>query len=96
MKDFDYGLLPKDGLALLTAPDIDGGPLYLADFRDSQVMTYKPTGHFLGFSAGLGIRLCKGPPRMTDGMWIVNDDLPANDKHRDVQLGPDVLDFVPI
>jgi hypothetical protein len=97
MKDFDYRLLPETGMALMTARDIDGSsPMYLADFKDNQVLSYRPTGHFIGFSSQLGLRLCKGPPKMLNGMWIVHDDPVANEKHVDVKLASNLLDFIPI
>jgi len=94
MKVFSYDLLPDRGLAVLTAPDIDGsGPMYLADFRDSQVLIFKPSGHFLGFSRERGVLLCKGPLRMQDGLWTANPDEQANSSHTDVQLKAETLDF---
>ena len=97
VKPFDYNLLPKEGLALLTAPEIDGNSqMFLADFRDYQVLIHKPTGHFLGFSSQLGIRLCRGPKQMIDGMWIVQDDLHANQNHQNIQLTPEIMDFISI
>ena len=97
MKDFDYRLLPDEGMVLMTAREIDGlSPMYLADFKDTQVLIYKPTGNFIGFSADLGLRLCKGPPKMVNGMWIVHDDPIANGNHKNVKLSSGFLDFVSI
>ena len=97
MKAFDYDLLPREGLALLTVPEIDGtGEMYLADFRDQRVLVFKPTGHFLGFSKERGIRLCKGPASMIDGMWTAVEDVEAARRFPDVRLEVDSMDFVMI
>lgn len=97
MKEFELRLLPKTGCAVMTAPDIDGtGPMYLADFRDVQVLVYRPTGHFIGFSAIRGIRLCKGPLKMVEGIWTAREDEDAARSHVDVRLGQDLLDFRPV
>lgn len=97
MKEFGYELLPVNGFALLTVPDIDGhGRMYLADFRDSQVLIFKPSGNFLGFSKEKGIRLCRGPMSMVNGIWVVQEDKSAVESYKDIRLTPELLDFVSI
>lgn len=95
MKPFDYSLLPQEGAAVLTVRELDGeGPMCLADFRDTQVLKYKPTGHYIGYVLDQGIRLCQGPLKMVNGLWVARVDEEANRKHQNVQLGLDNLDFL--
>ena len=97
MKDFDASLLPDTGCAVLTVPEIGAdGPMYLADFRDVHVLTYRPTGHFIGFSPERGLTLCKGPLRMVNGIWTATEDEAARKSHHDVRLGAELLDLRPV
>ncbi len=94
MKNFDYSLLPGNGLVVMTADEIDGiSPMGIADFRDTKVLIYKKTGHYLGFSETRGIRLCKGPISMIDGILRAVEDISVSDKIKDIYLTVDLLDF---
>ena len=94
MKNFDYSILPQTGLAVMTSTDIDGqSPMSIADFRDTKVLVYKNTGHFIGFSKIKGIRLCRGPVFMTNGIVCAHEDIEISEKIKDVFLTADNLDF---
>lgn len=81
----------------MTAPDIDGkGPMYVADFRDMNVLIYRPTGHFIGLSMRHGLCLCKGPLKLVDGVWVASPDEDAIRRHPEVGLTADLLDFRPV
>lgn len=91
MRDFDLKLVPAEGLALMTAPDVDGGPMYVADFRDSHALVYRATGHFVGFSRRKGLKLGRRPLRMVNGIWIMDEYSGDLRGHEHVELRPELL-----
>ncbi len=94
MKSFDYDLIPRGKFVALTSSSIDGqSPMSIADFRDNQILIFKPTGNYIGYSTETGIRLCKGPVTMENGIWIVLEDTDVDPKFNDSYLSEDLLDF---
>jgi hypothetical protein len=96
MKPVDWDIVPDDGtMILLTTNDIiDDANLYIADFKDLKALIFKPTRSFVGLTRTRGIRLGKGPPRMINGIWYVDEDPKAQAKHKNIELTPELVSLV--
>lgn len=87
--------MPGNGVAvLLTMRDIvEQTPLCVADFRDTHALVFAKTGNFVGLTKHRGVRLCKRPLRMVDGIWYAQEDLDAQKVYRNMELRPEHLRF---
>jgi hypothetical protein len=93
---FDINIIPERNLVLLTAVEINKEiPFQIADFRDHMALTYVPTGDFIGYSRYKGIRLGRDP-KLSNGLWILEENENISKIHSDVKLEINSLDFKPI
>lgn len=96
MKQFDPKIIGPGVCVCLTAKELDGrSPFQIADFRDMQVASFKPTGHYIGYSNESGIRMCNGPIKLVDGIWVASPDEKAAERFKDVKLSAENLIFMP-
>ncbi len=92
MKTFSNEYVPEDGLVILTAPEIDGGELYCADFRDIFFLVHKPTNSPIGFGRN-GMQLGKKPFKMVRGLWLMDADEGMCNLHRNIELTSELLEL---
>jgi hypothetical protein len=95
MRPIDWDLVPDDGtMVLLTVPDLLDDvdvPLQMADFKDDYALVFKKTGSYLGLTLSRGVRLGKGPARMVNGIWYINEDPYLQKIHADIELEPEMM-----
>lgn len=51
-------------------------------------------GHLLGLDRDGAVRLGERPLSMTDGIWLMKPNLPAQRRHADVLVSPEELSLV--
>jgi hypothetical protein len=96
VKIFDINIIPEKDLVLLTTREIDEKiPFQIADFRDHMALVYVSTGDFIGYSKYKGIRLGQNP-KMTNGIWILDENKIVSKIHADIKLNVKLLDLRPI
>lgn len=97
MREVDWDVVPETGkLPLCTVRDLQArATIYLADFRDIEVLIWKPTGSFIGLSRSRGMRFCSGPIEMMDGVWFGQENLRLQKHQRDVHVQVEFLEFQP-
>lgn len=95
MQSIDWDVVPDDGtMVLLTVPDIlDDITLCMADFKDDYALIFKKTGSYLGLTLTRGVRLGKGPAKMINGIWYINEDQNLQRVFPDIELEPEMVDL---
>jgi hypothetical protein len=95
MQLIDWGLVSDNGvMVLLTIPDLlDDVPLYMADFKDDYALIFKKTGSYLGLTLTRGVRLGKGPARMVNGIWYIDEDLYLQKVYANIDLDSELVDL---
>jgi len=84
----------NEHMALITVPELsDTAVLYLADFRDTMALVYKPTNHFIGVTRSMQIRFAKRPFRMIGGIWFCDEDTENQLEHANIRLTTGLLSF---
>jgi len=78
----------------VTIPDLlDDISLQMADFKDDYALVFKKTGSYLGLTLSRGVRLGKGPARMVNGIWYIDEDLYLQKVYSDIELEPELVDL---
>lgn len=95
VRPIDWNLVPDNGvMVLLTVPDLlDDVPLHMADFKDDHALIFKKTGSYIGLTLTRGVRLGKGPAKMINGIWYVNEDQQIQQSYPDIELDPEMVDL---
>jgi hypothetical protein len=82
----DWESLPEGKLVLMTVETIvKDATMAVADFRDVQALVFTKTGNYLGMSPTRGLRFGKSPASMQNGVWLVTEDMQAEQGWEDIQ-----------
>jgi hypothetical protein len=94
MRQVEEDLIPLEGLAVLTCQRIDfRAPLFIADFRDQQILIFTPTGNPIGISIDRGMRLGRRPLQMRNGIWVMEEEEKIPEQYQDKELRAEDVAF---
>ena len=86
----------EDGqLILMTLKSISpNAPFFVADFNDIQAPVFTKTGSYIGWSGVL--KFGKGPAKMINGIWIIQEDEEVSKNYSNFKLDPELIEMVMI
>jgi hypothetical protein len=93
----DTESLEEGQLALMTlkkiAPD---EPFFVADFNDIQAPIFTKTGSYFGWSSDRSVKFGKGPAKMVNGIWVIEEDKDVIKNYENLSVDPSQIEMVMI
>lgn len=88
----------EDGqLALMTLKTISqNAPFFVADFNDIQAPIFTKTGSYFGWSSDRSVKFGKGPAKMINGIWVIEEDKDAIKNYENLSVDPNLIEMVMI
>ena len=91
----DTNLLKNDQLILMTLKNISqNAPFFVADFNDIQAPVFIKTGNYIGWSVDGILKFGKGPAKMMNGTWIIEEDKNISEEYTNLKIDPILIEMV--
>jgi hypothetical protein len=93
----DTESLEEGQLALMTLKKIDPNErFFVADFNDIQAPIFTKTGSYFGWSSDRSVKFGKGPAKMINGIWIIEEDKDAIENYENLSVDPNLIEMIMI